>query len=89
MQEEQRSMRESLRVQRRLWRVLLLIAVLACCVAVPAISHAKYIKAVTYFGNAWPLNYWNSDVSRAPADFSQIKSDGFNAIILAVPWGEF
>ena len=26
MQEEQRSMRESLRVQRRLWRVLLLIA---------------------------------------------------------------
>lgn len=57
MQEEQRSMRESLRVQRRLWRVLLLIAGLACCVAVPAISHAKYIKAVTYFGNAWPLNY--------------------------------
>lgn len=59
------------------------------CIATPHLASAKYVKAVTYFGNAWPLNYWNSDLSRAPADFEEIKSDGFNAIILVVPWGEF
>lgn len=59
------------------------------CIAVPHLASAKYIKAVTYFGDAWPLNYWNSDLNRAPADFEEIKSDGFNTIILVVPWGEF
>lgn len=73
---------------RFLWR-LLLVTGLACGFAVPLISHAKYLKAVTYFGDAWPLNYWNSDIGRASGDFEQIKSDGFNAIILVVPWGEF
>lgn len=49
----------------------------------------KYIRAVTYFGDAWPVNYWNSDTHRAAADFQEIQADGFNAVILVLPWGEF
>ena len=48
-----------------------------------------YIKAVTYFGSAWPINYWNSNHQHTNSDFSEIKQDGFNAVILVVPWGEF
>ena len=49
----------------------------------------NYIKAVTYFGSAWPINYWNSQHKNTESDFSEIKADGFNAVILVVPWGEF
>lgn len=49
----------------------------------------KYVKAATYFGNAWPINYWNSNHSHTDSDFFEIKNDGFNAVILVVPWGEF
>lgn len=52
-------------------------------------AESKFIKAVTYFGAAWPVNYWNSNVNYADADFKEIRADGFNAVILVVPWGEF
>lgn len=61
-----------------------------CWLAVSAAaSESKYIKAVTYFGAAWPINFWNSNLNRAAADFKEIKADGFNAVVLVVPWGEF
>lgn|GEM_PF-2049637 len=49
----------------------------------------EFIKGVTYFGKAWPINFWNSDLSGSGEDFKSIKDDGFNAIVLVVPWGEF
>ena len=52
-------------------------------------AESKYIKAVTYFGAAWPVNYWNSNINYADNDFKEIREDGFNAVILVVPWGEF
>lgn len=56
MREGRESVCDLRRVRGSRWSMLLLVAGLACCLAAPAISHAKYIKAVTYFGNAWPLN---------------------------------
>jgi hypothetical protein len=50
---------------------------------------SEYLKAVTYFGDAWPVNYWNSNTDRAGRDFAGLKREGFNAVILVVPWGEF
>jgi hypothetical protein len=46
-------------------------------------------RSAFYFGAASPINFWSSDMSGAPAAFQQIKADGFNAVELAVPWGEF
>lgn len=45
-------------------------------------------KAVTYFGNEWPVNFLNSEHCQAEADFDQIKKDGFNTVIYCVPWRE-
>ena len=68
---------------------LFFLLTIATFLATTHAEESKYIKAVTYFGNAWPINYWNSNLHHTDSDFSEIKSDGFNAVILVVPWGEF
>ncbi|MGD0487391.1 MAG: hypothetical protein ABSB94_09375 [Syntrophorhabdales bacterium] len=58
----------------------------------PANAHASdtYIRAAHYFGDASPLNFWSSVKLRTvDRDFKRIKKDGFNTIVLVVPWGEF
>jgi len=52
-------------------------------------TKAPYFKGVTYFGQASPTTFWNSNVQRATDDFKEIKADGFNTVVLVVPWGEF
>ena len=52
-------------------------------------SSAHPLLAAFYFGSGSPLNTWNTDLSGAPAAFEQIKREGFTAVALAVPWGEF
>lgn len=49
----------------------------------------EYLKSVTYFGDAWPINYWGTEDDNMGANFARIKADGFNSIILAIPWREF
>jgi hypothetical protein len=46
-------------------------------------------RSAFYFGDASPINFWSSDLSGAQATFQQMKADGFNAVELVVPWGEF
>lgn len=48
-----------------------------------------YIKAAHYFGREWPINFWSASFRDAPADFARLRADGFNAVILVVPWGDF
>lgn len=47
------------------------------------------IRAVTYMGREWVMNFWSTETDYADEDFDQIVSDGFNTIILCVPWREF
>ena len=49
----------------------------------------EYLKSVTYFGDAWPINYWGTEDDNMGANFARIKADGFNSIILVIPWREF
>ena len=69
-------------------RLVVVIAAIVLLVT-PSARGAEYIKAVNYFGKSWPLAFWNSDLSNVEADFQAIRRDGFNSIILIVPWGEF
>jgi len=47
----------------------------------------KMIKAVYYFADAWPITFWQEfEASRIDADIQRIKRDGFNTVMLAVPW---
>ena len=48
-----------------------------------------YVRSATYFGEAWPMNFWNSELETLDADFKQISADGFDSIVILVPWKEF
>ncbi|MDE7312288.1 MAG: hypothetical protein K2N87_11830 [Eubacterium sp.] len=52
-------------------------------------KHPEFWKAVTYFSDEWVMNFWNSEMDTVGEDFQQILEDGFNSIIIAVPWREF
>lgn len=49
----------------------------------------QYLKSATYFGDEWALNFWNTENDTLKADMEQIAADGFNSVILVVPWREF
>lgn len=49
----------------------------------------EYWTAVHYFADAWPVNMWDSEFETVDEDFEKISNDGFNTIILLVPWREF
>jgi hypothetical protein len=49
----------------------------------------EYLKSVTYFGDEWPINYWGSEDKDMAANLARIAADGFNSIILVVPWRQF
>lgn len=48
-----------------------------------------YWVAAHYFADAWPANMWDSEFENIDADLQRIKTDGFNSIILIVPWRQF
>ena len=49
-----------------------------------------YLRGVHYFGDAWPVNFWDSfRPAGARSDFATIRADGFDTIVLVVPWGQF
>ncbi len=48
-----------------------------------------YVKSATYFGEEWPINFWNSELETLDDDFKRIRADGFNSIIIVIPWREF
>ena len=49
-----------------------------------------YLRGVHYFGRAHAVNFWDAaDLSEAPAHLAQIRADGFNAVVVVVPWRGF
>ncbi|MDD3253847.1 MAG: hypothetical protein PHV18_14965 [Lachnospiraceae bacterium] len=48
-----------------------------------------YIKAATYVSDAWVSNFWNSESDHMEEELARIAADGFNSIVLVVPWREF
>ena len=49
----------------------------------------RIVKAVTYMGNEWTVNFWDSELNTMEEDFLRIREDGFNTVIIAVPWRQF
>lgn len=52
-------------------------------------NNDDYWVSAHYFADAWPANMWDSEFENIDKDFQQIKNDGFNSIILVVPWRQF
>lgn len=53
------------------------------------VEPSEYIVAAHYFADEWPANFWNAEWNYIDNDFQQIKEDGFNTIIVVIPWREF
>lgn len=49
----------------------------------------SYLKAATYVSDAWVSNFWNTESDHMEEELAQIAADGFNSIILVIPWREF
>lgn len=54
-----------------------------------ATGEAGYLKSATYYSDDWVINFWNSESRHMDQELARIAEDGFNNIILAVPWREF
>jgi len=49
-----------------------------------------YIKAAHYFSDTAPFNFWQDfEEHKLEGDIKKIKDDGFNTIILVLPWKGF
>lgn len=49
-----------------------------------------FIKATHYFADAWPVTFWQEfELEKIEGDLDQIKNDGFNTVILVIPWKGF
>lgn len=57
--------------------------------ATDTLPRPHYLAAANYFGSGSPFNLWSTNMSGAPQALAQMKNDGFNAVALIVPWGEF
>lgn len=58
-------------------------------VQVLADTRPEYLKAATYVSDAWVINFWNTESDHMDEELAQIADDGFNGIILVIPWREF
>lgn len=71
----------------------MMLAVVLCLIsATPMEVRAEappYLKSVTYFSDGWSINFWNTESPDMEAELEQIVNDGFNSIILVIPWREF
>lgn len=73
---------------------LLMLSLMSCGDRGKDTSHTqhtdKFIKAAHYFAAAWPKTFWEEfEKSEVDKDLQQIKQDGFNTVILVVPWMGF
>lgn len=72
------------------WLVLKDVTIDNIMSAVPKVfDETGYVRSATYFGDEWPINFWNSELDHLEQDMKQIKRDGFDSIILVIPWREF
>lgn len=53
-------------------------------------SRTQTVKAAHWFGEAWPVNFWNTDLESLARDhFELLLQDGFNTVVFLVPWPGF
>lgn len=69
--------------------MILSMALSAACPVGEAQAAPEQLRSVTYVSDAWVMNFWNAESEHMEDELAQIAADGFNSIILAVPWREF
>ena len=50
----------------------------------------RFLRAAHWFGSGWAVNLWNTDLeAQVDVDFRRLAEDGFNTVVLVVPWTGF
>jgi hypothetical protein len=53
-------------------------------------QHPEFVRAAHYFADGWALNVWQvMRPARLAGDLKRLVDDGFNTVILVVPWRGF
>lgn len=65
------------------------LPMLACPGKVYAQERPAYRRSATYVSDAWVINFWNTESDHMEEEMARIAADGFNSIILVIPWREF
>jgi len=53
-------------------------------------TERPFLRAAHWFGDGWPVNAWDTSLERrARRDFALIRADGFNTVVIVVPWPGF
>ena len=83
-----------MRRKKRFYRAICtcMAAVMAAMAPLPAYAKPQepdMWKSVTYVSDAWVVNFWNTESDHMEEELAQIAADGFNSIILVIPWREF
>ena len=56
----------------------------------PTGRSAAYLRGAHWFGEGWAINFWNTRLlARAAEDFAALSEDGFNTVVLVIPWPGF
>lgn len=73
------------------WLVLSKMNIVSLDETVPSqkIANDEYWVSAHYFADACPMNLWDSEFECIDEDLQRIKSDGFNSIVLLIPWRQF
>lgn len=82
----------SVKKHRLLAALLALISLLLCGYHNPQedfTTKPPYLSSATYFSDVWPMNFWSGEGVNMDAEMEQIAADGFNSLILLIPWREF
>ncbi len=76
---------------KRIYLLMLCTALLSCQQNDSNNPHqGTYIKSAHYFSTAWPKTFWQEfEAADVSAELAQIKNDGFNTVVLTVPWRGF
>ncbi len=83
-----------MRRKKRFYRAICtcMAAVMAAMAPLPACAKPQepdMWKSVTYVSDAWVVNFWNTESDHMEEELAQMAADGFNSIILVIPWREF
>lgn len=55
----------------------------------PQVETEDYLIAANYFCGGWPKTMWDCIPDDVEGDFSRMLDDGFNTVIILVPWRQF
>lgn len=76
-------------ITKKILSILMAAVLINVVIPIQAKAVPSYLKSATYVSDAWVINFWNTESDHMDEELDQIAADGFNSIVLVIPWREF